>query len=288
MTYDNLMDTVDRYLASQSLETCRSYAWMLRRLFNWLIEHQIDPVSLSPELIEIYLDENESWGTNSRRQAICAARSFYRWWKGNSHPVLQTRLPKSNPCPQRTLTPKQTIRLLASIDQGSDIGKRDLAMVTLMLDTGLRESEVARLETRHVNLDERKLTVLVKGGCWGRAVFSEITVNHLRDWLRVKDSLKFPPSPSLFVALQTGNPLTGPGIRERFEALSRQSGVTVSPHDLRRTFATLTTKAGAPTRVAMAAGRWNNLAVFQRYTQAIEPEDIDPWFPTNYLANMTL
>jgi integrase/recombinase XerD len=281
---NKFMNEVDKYLQKQSVETRRSYSWMLHRLIDWMEVQRIDPACLSPEQLEDFLVDQHTWKPNTRRQAICAARSFYRWWRGANHPILTVKLRRTEPEPQRTLSPKQAIRLLAAIDPESRTGPRDLAIVTLMLDTGLRESEIARLETKRVNIQERKLTVIVKGGCWGKGVFSETTANHLRTWLRVKTTLKFPPSPSLFISLNTGRGITPAGIKELFERLSQRCGFVVSPHDLRRTFATLSTKAGAPTRVTMAAGRWNNLEVFERYTKAIEPEDMEPWFPVSYLA----
>jgi len=59
----------------------------------------------------------------------------------------------------------------------------------------------------------------------------------------------------------------------------------LSPHDFRRTFATQATRAGAPQRVAMTAGRWKDERVFRRYTQAIEPADIDPYSPVMQVMN---
>ena len=54
-------------------------------------------------------------------------------------------------------------RILRSMNQDTVLGARNTAMVTLMLDTGLRLAEVVRLEPENVHLEDRYLKVLGKG-----------------------------------------------------------------------------------------------------------------------------
>ena len=56
-------------------------------------------------------------------------------------------------------------------------------------------------------------------------------------------------------------------------------GIKLSPHDLRRTFGNQVTRAGAPQRVAMLAGRWKSEKAFERYTLDLEPGDIVQYSP---------
>ena len=58
----------------------------------------------------------------------------------------------------------------------------------------------------------------------------------------------------------------------------------LSPHVLRRTFATLAIRNGAPTRVVQVAGGWANLSEVQRYSQAIEAQDFDGYSATNVIG----
>ena len=289
---DNLfMNDVETYLKTLSEQTRKSYRWFLNRLVDWMEQKDIDPAALDADLLVLFLDDQTGRGDNSRRLAICAARSFYRWWKGSKSPVLECKLKRVNPEPQRCLSPKQAVQLLAAMNPLTDPGARDLAIVTLMMDTGLREAEICRADLQRLNLEERKLRVIVKGGVWGKAVFSKETADHLDRWLVVRNELrgKFHAlAPTLFVKLDDGEALQPQTLRELFRRLSARVGFQVSAHDLRRTFATLSTKAGAPTRVAMAAGRWNNLDVFSKYTAGITAEDMEPWFPIKRLANGTL
>jgi site-specific recombinase XerD len=283
MTENIIMNEINSFLRSRSSRTSASYGWMLERLIDWTDHHQIDPVALNPGLVLRFLDDQAGWGNNTRRLAICAIRAFYRWWQGDLHPVLTCKLHRVHTDPQRVLSPKQTVLLLASVNPDTLAGARDLAILTMMIDTGLREFEICGIEMQRLNLDERTLAVLVKGGCWGRAVFSTVTAGHLAHWLQKRSQIPAVGS-AVFCNIFTGDPMTPSTIRELFDRLSKRCGFRVSAHDLRRTFATLATKAGAPVRVTMAAGRWHSLDVFSRYVAGITADDMAPWFPVENLA----
>ena len=63
--------------------------------------------------------------------------------------------------------------------------------------------------------------------------------------------------------------------------MGKETGLgLISPHDLRRTFATLALLNGAPTRVVQIAGGWANLNESERYSQALEAKHFAPYFPT--------
>jgi integrase len=62
-------------------------------------------------------------------------------------------------------------------------------------------------------------------------------------------------------------------------------GFRLSPHDLRRTFTTLSLKNGAPSRLVQVAGRWSSIEMVERYSQAITPGEYDDYFPTSKLLD---
>ena len=92
-----------------------------------------------------------------------------------------------------------------------------------------------------------------------------------------------PESQTCFVSvggLTPGAPLTRAGLKCNFMAIGRRAGLQAfTPHDLRRTFATIAIRNGAPTRVVQAAGRWADLMMVERYTADIAAEDFDRYSP---------
>ena len=72
------------------------------------------------------------------------------------------------------------------------------------------------------------------------------------------------------------------GLNVTFRNLGKSSGIgPLSPHDFRRTFATLSLQGGAPTRLVQLAGRWNSVKEVERYSQALSAQDFEPYSPMN-------
>jgi integrase len=227
------------------------------------------------------------WGSSTRYVALCACRKFIGWLYGQSHPALTARVKQSSPRPQRVLSVASALDLLASFDTFTPKGRRDLSMAALMLDTGLRCSEICRLRIADTDLATRTLQVIVKGGQWGRAVYSQQTALYLADWLAVRQSSAL----TMFVNLRfgfgannkAGDALTRDGLKVIVRDWGRALGLKLSPHDFRRSFATLSTIFGAPSRVVQKAGRWSEIDMVERYTASLQADEIVPYLPVTRL-----
>src|SRR5215212_9843472 len=64
----------------------------------------------------------------------------------------------------RTLSAGQVTRLLASCDRGTAIGRRDYAILTVLVRLGLRAGEVAALTLDDIDWRAGELVVVGKGG----------------------------------------------------------------------------------------------------------------------------
>jgi site-specific recombinase XerD len=133
--------------------------------------------------------------------------------------------------------------------------KRDVALITLMLNTGLRVSEISNLTVDDVRISPRKGAVTVRGGKGEkfRAVPLNIdTRKAIQDRLGEGD---LEDGDHLFVS-QRGEPLQPSGIYyliNRYAYDARLEDVT--PHTLRHTFGKNLVDAGVPLdRVAQLLG----------------------------------
>lgn len=217
------------------------------------------------------------WGSSTQWVAFCAVRRFLRWRYGESHKALTLKIKRGPAEPQRVLNREQVLRLLASFD-GSPKGKRDLAICTLMLDAGLRVSEICNLSMNGLDLAGRVLQVRVKGGQIKSGIFSTYTQMYLDDWLSVREA----KDSTVFVSvggIKKGYRLTRHGLQVEVRKWGKRIGIMLSPHDHRRTFAVLATHAGAPGRVLQIAGRWSSLDMVERYTGSITPAAFENYFP---------
>jgi integrase/recombinase XerD len=239
----------------------------------------------SCETLRSWLDGQRSWSLATRALAIRALRAYFAWSVGEANsPAHKLRLPKIHARPQRTLKAEELERLLAACDTSTAIGMRDAAMIGLMADSGLRVSEACGLRLGDLDLAERSLHVQVKGGAWGSGVFGDYTAHLLRTWLEVRPTV---PADAVFVSFSgktPGSAMTRHGFASNLKTLAKRAGLKpLSPHALRRTFATLALQSGAPTRLVQVAGRWKTLAMVERYSSALTAADFAPYSPVSLL-----
>jgi integrase len=88
---------------------------------------------------------------------------------------------------------------------------------------------------------------------------------------------------TVFVSLggtRPGSPLSPRGLGKICKSLGSRAGLAeLSPHDLRRSFAHLALRYGAPTRTVQIAGRWEQLRQVETYSRDLALDDFDPYSP---------
>jgi integrase len=266
-----------------------TYAESTRSRYELILKMAVaelgDLETLTAEQFRKWLFGKPTWGGAMRWLAFSCLKAYIRWSYGSHHPALKLRIKREPAAPGRALTAGQAAQLLASFDPDTPKGKRDLALCSLLLDTGLRESEVCRLDLDHLGLSERLLSVIVKGGQWEFAVYSEITAAKLADWLKVRAARH--GVRNVFVSVGGNTPgaaLTPSGLRRIVHYWGESLGwKKLAPHDFRRSFATLSTIGGAPSRMVQVGGRWSNILMVEHYTQRLQLEDFRKYTPVDRL-----
>jgi site-specific recombinase XerD len=284
---DKIAEWIDWLRISAAVTTVEAYGWELRHLERWSAPR--DVLQLTAADLARYLADRRMLGQCSDatiRRSVNALKEFYRFAVGKRSPARNIPAPSAKRKRQRTLTFDQAFAVMSSLDTSSVIGKRDLALVCLGLSSGLRESELCRLRVSEVNLKGGCLTTRVKGGNDGDGVFGSDTAAALSSWLAVRAAL--PGVETVFVSvggIKHGQPLTPSGMRCIFRSIGRRAGLDqgFSPHDLRRSFATLSSRLGAPSRIVQVAGRWHDLKQVEGYTQALEQADFAQYDPVSRL-----
>lgn len=279
-------DFVEAFLAeSDYADSTRSaYRYALNRLATWLAERDATIDNLTAATYLAFLN-GHGWSANMRRQYASAVRAFLRWLGHRDHPVFSIILPPDNAKTGRALVHEDLQNLLASFDTSTALGIRNLAMLALMVETGLRIAEVCRLKLSDVDLKRRQLQVLAKNEKYREGVFSEVTANYLLAWLAQRAELALPGVPFLFVSeggISPGRGMTPGGLRKMFSHWGIRSEVgRLSPHDMRRTMCMLLIEAGAPSRIVQVLGGWEDLKMVERYSRNLKPktEQIDRYSP---------
>ena len=121
---------------------------------------------------------------------------------------------------------------------------RDLAMIDLLVSTGMRVGELVGLNIADIDFESRECVVFGKGNKERPVYFDARTKIHLRNYIRSrKDS-----NPALFVSLlKPFDRLEISGVEIRMRKIGRDLGFEkVHPHKFRRTLATRAIDKGMP------------------------------------------
>jgi integrase/recombinase XerD len=175
---------------------------------------------------------------------------------------MARRLPK-------ILTRDEARALLATPNRYYPTGQRDLCMIKLMLNAGLRASEVLDLGWHEVDLHTGRLTVRRGKGDRDRQVWvSEPTLELMRAWRE-----RAPASPYCFSTLH-GTRIHGQALREMMARRGKKAGITkgVHPHMLRHTYATELYRETKDIRLVQKALGHASLATTMIYTHIVDDD----------------
>jgi integrase/recombinase XerC len=135
----------------------------------------------------------------------------------------------------RALAHRQLLRLLRTVHRGQKA--RDIAIVEVLANTGLRVGELAALTLDDVELSEQRGWVTVhsgKGEKYRRVPLNADARKALAEYLEIRADGE---NGQLFLG-QRGGGLTSSGIWRVVKRYGKRAGLDISPHDLRHTYGT--------------------------------------------------
>ena len=122
-------------------------------------------------------------------------------------------------------------------------GMRDLAMIELLLSSGIRVGELERIKIYDIDWDSKTIRVLGKGDKERIVMFNDKAKYHMKRYLAKRNDLL----DNLFINHKHIKPIGKSGIERRIREIGKACGVPKShPHRFRRTFATTLVNNGMP------------------------------------------
>jgi site-specific recombinase XerD len=161
------------------------------------------------------------------------------------------------PTPE-VLSEAELRRLLKACEGKEFEDRRDMAVLRLMIDTGLRRFEIAQMTLDGTDLDGHVIRVVGKGGREALAFFGVKTARDLDRYLRVRVHHIHAGLPAFWLA-QKGA-LTGDGIHHLVQRRAKLAGLErkIWPHLFRHSWAHAMKSAGASDEDVMTLGRWRD------------------------------
>lgn len=256
--------------------TIRDYRHYLNK-FNEFYHKDITQLTIDDvRKFRVGLAENGEMARVTQNYYVIALRSFLRYLIKKDIKTLAPEkidLPKTESRSLKFLDREQLERLLASPDVSSEPGLRDKAIMEVLFSTGLRVSELSKLNREQMNFETKEVGVIGKGGR-ARVVFlSERSSEWLQRYL-VRRLDDFKP---LFIRYSGKEDIENSGEKMRLTPRSIERlvekyvkkaklPVKASPHTMRHSFATDLLQNGADIRSVQEMLGHKNIATTQIYT----------------------
>jgi integrase/recombinase XerD len=256
---ESLLDRYRRYLASERRLDERTIVGYVGRVRPFL-EHRVvsgalDLRRLTPTELGAFVQEECSrrGSRGSAKVTVTALRSLLRFLhvEGAVDESLAGAVPSVASwrlaALPRALEPDQVGRLLACCDRRTTAGRRDFAILLLLVRLGLRRGEVATLALDDIDWPVGELTVRGKGDRHERMPLPVDVGEALADYLAHGRPAGV-PARSVFIRVVVPLGALSPGaVTHVVERAARRAGVDgVCAHRLRHTVATETLRRGAP------------------------------------------
>ena len=174
---------------------------------------------------------------------VRALRAFFAWLHRRGYTETNRlgdlRPPKVRQKEIEIMTDDEIERMFGCMDPDTELGARNTSIFSLMLDTGLRLSEVVTLKYGDVHLEEQYVKVLGKGDKERIVAFGANCRSSLLNYDRLYRAKTTEPGADVFFLCMDGCAMTSDALRSLTTRLAKSAGVLrLHPHLLRHTYAT--------------------------------------------------
>ena len=278
---DELYQAFAKYIDAKP-KTVETYTKALRQLGGYFAGHHIDKPTR--EDVIAFREDLKATGhkPTTIQNYITAARLFFSWLEqAGIYPnvaahVKGAKLDREHK--KNYLTSRQVKAVLADIDRTTLQGKRDYAMLVLMVTGGLRTVEVERADIGDMQTLGDSTVLYIQGkGRDEKTEYVKLDAHveaAIRDYLKARGEAK--PDAPLFASTSNNNRgkrMTTRAISGIAKAHMLEAGYNsdkLTAHSLRHTAVTLSLLAGQPLEEVQQFARHANISTTMIYNHALD------------------
>ncbi|WP_435586135.1 tyrosine-type recombinase/integrase [Micromonospora aurantiaca (nom. illeg.)] len=257
---------------NRSPETIKSYLRCGLNLADWLVQQGMPTTvgTITREHLEAFfaamLDRLSPATTAKHYRSL---QQFFKWLADDGEitrsPMERMSPPAVPEQPVPILTDDELARLLAAAKGTDHDHRRDTAILRVLIETGVRLSEISGLRVDDIDWDQDVLNVMGKGRRGRAAPFGAKTADALRRYLRARAKHpKAATTDALWLGRQGA--MTPSGLAQMLERRGDEAGVAgVHPHRFRHSFANDWLASGGQETDLMRLAGWRSRQMVGRY-----------------------
>ncbi|GAA1783632.1 MAG: tyrosine-type recombinase/integrase [Actinobacteria bacterium] len=264
----------------KSPQTIKSYSDAARLYISWCEAEGATPLDRTSlrRWTTSLLDGGAAPATVRARQL--GMRRYAAWLLDEGEitedPFVGIKPPRLDSTVTEPLTEEELRALLKACEPGRDAdpndlfrGRRDEAILRLMLETGARAGEIVAIELADLDLAGGNVIIRRGKGGKGRSVpFGPHTAKAIDRYARVRNRHRLASSPALWLG-DRGKGFTYDALHKTLGARASAAGIArFHPHIMRHTAAHRWLAAGGSEGGLMAVAGWTRPDMLMRYTRA--------------------
>ena len=297
-----LLSYVDKFLyyeevlMGKSYNTIRSYKRDLLQFAEYLFEYekiydfeQIEMMTFrsfimflnSPERKKNKSDKKDVLGRKkeikpvskrSINRKISALRTFFKYLQEikvvKTNKVIYINMPKFEKELPDVINRDELQKLRNVIDTSKILGLRDRLIIELLYSSGLRSVELINLSEYMVDIEEREIRVIGKGGKERFTFFSETAKKWLIKYIAEKQKQYKNYTPDAIIVNSKGRKLTTRSLRRLISGHAKNAGIEkeITPHVFRHSFAVELLNKGIDMEYLQELLGHSSLSTTQMYT----------------------
>lgn len=217
-------------------------------------------IALFSDYLSLYIRDDEREETNadlSKMRKLSTLRSYFKFlFKNNriaSNVAQRIDLPKLHDKPILRLEIDEVVRMLDQVESGDALSDRqkkwheltqarDLALISLLLGTGIRVSECVGIDMDDIDFSQNSFLVTRKGGAQVILYFPDEVAEVLKKYMAVRRTIEALPGneQACFLSMQKKrmNVRSVENLVKKYALLAAPLKKRISPHKLRSTFGT--------------------------------------------------